>query len=127
MRPSGPGRTPPANAAGEHRTRANREGNAAENFLLPGFDERGLLTMETDASGAGLENEDSVVLRTFGNAIDAEMARQRLEGEGIAATVEGNDAAGWRAHPLDPTREFRLVVLGRDALRSNEILIAADL
>jgi hypothetical protein len=41
-----------------------------------------------------------VIVRTFGDRIEAEMARSALEAAGIVSMVRGDDCAGLRPHML---------------------------
>ena len=67
--------------------------------------------------------DDAVVLETFSNRIEAEMAAGLLESEGIEATVMADDAGG--TYPmLQFVRGVRLMVYREDEARAREILAA---
>jgi hypothetical protein len=67
--------------------------------------------------------DDAVVLETFANRIEAEMAAGLLESEGIEALVRADDAGG--AYPmLQFVRGVRLMVAKEDEARAQEILAA---
>ena len=65
--------------------------------------------------------DDAVVLETFSNRIEAEMAAGLLESEGIEAMVMADDAGG--TYPmLQFIRGVRLMVFKEDEARAREIL-----
>ena len=65
--------------------------------------------------------DDAIVLETFSNRIEAEMAAGLLESEGIEAMVMADDAGG--TYPmLQFIRGVRLVVFKEDEARAKEIL-----
>jgi predicted Fe-Mo cluster-binding NifX family protein len=70
-----------------------------------------------------LNFDDAVVLETFPNRIEAEMAAGLLESEGIEAMVMADDAGG--AYPmLQFIRGVKLMVAPEDKARAQEILAA---
>jgi len=69
--------------------------------------------------------DDAVVLETFPNRIEAEMAAGLLESEGVPAMVMADDAGG--AYPsLQFVRGVRLMVAAADRYRALEILKAME-
>jgi hypothetical protein len=67
--------------------------------------------------------DDAIVLETFPNRIEAEMAAGLLEAEGIEALVMADDAGG--TYPmLQFVRGVRLIVFKEDEARAKEILAA---
>lgn len=64
-----------------------------------------------------------VVLATFGNRIEAELARTRLEADGIEAVLfdAGAHSIGW-----GPMMPVRLMVLERDRWRAARSLEESD-
>jgi len=67
--------------------------------------------------------DDAIVLETFSNRIEAEMAAGLLEAEGVEAMVRADDAGG--AYPmLQFGRGVRLMVAQEDEARAREILWA---
>ena len=67
--------------------------------------------------------DNAVVLETFPNRIEAEMAAGLLEAEGIEAWVMADDAGG--TYPmLQFVRGVRLMVFKEDEARAREILAA---
>ena len=67
--------------------------------------------------------DHAIVLETFSNRIEAEMAAGLLESEGIEAWVRADDAGG--AYPmLQFVRGVRLMVAQEDEARAKEILAA---
>ncbi len=70
-----------------------------------------------------MDFDDAVVLETFSNRIEAEMAAGLLESEGVEAVVRADDAGG--AYPmLQFVRGVRLMVAQEDEARAREILAA---
>jgi hypothetical protein len=67
-----------------------------------------------------------VVLRTFTNELQAEIAKDHLVAHGIEAFVSKDDAGGMRPH-LQLTMGVRLLVLMSDADRASEILDAMSI
>ena len=65
--------------------------------------------------------EETVVLKVFATEIDAKMARDVLNDEGITAFVFKDDGGGMEPH-LQRTRGVRLVVKPADAERAHKIL-----
>jgi hypothetical protein len=69
--------------------------------------------------------DDAVVLQTFYNRIEAEIAQGILEGEGIEATIMADDAGG--TYPmLQFIRGVKLMVAPEDKLRAQEVLAAME-
>jgi hypothetical protein len=69
--------------------------------------------------------DDAVVLETFPNRIEAEMAAGLLEAEGIEARIMADDAGG--AYPmLQFIRGVKLMVAPEDKARAQEILAAME-
>jgi hypothetical protein len=67
--------------------------------------------------------DDAVVLQTFYNRIEAEMAQGILEAEGIETVIMADDAGG--TYPmLQFLRGVKLMVAPEDKLRAQEILEA---
>ncbi len=62
-----------------------------------------------------------VVIRSFGDRIEAELAQSALEAAGIVAMVRSDDAGGLRP-ALAFSNGAQLVVRGEDAARADEIL-----
>ncbi|MFA5111764.1 MAG: DUF2007 domain-containing protein [Desulfobaccales bacterium] len=72
-----------------------------------------------------MDFDDAVVLETFSNRIEAEMAAGLLESEGVEAVVMADDAGG--AYPmLQFVRGVRLLVAQEDEARAREILAAME-
>jgi hypothetical protein len=65
--------------------------------------------------------EETVVLKVFATEMDAKMARDVLNDEGITAFVFKDDGGGMEPH-LQRTRGVRLVVKPDDAKRARKIL-----
>lgn len=62
---------------------------------------------------------DVVVVATFTKRTDAEVAKSALEGSGITASIEGDDAGGM--YPF-MTEGIRLFVQKKDKEKAKEIL-----
>jgi hypothetical protein len=72
-----------------------------------------------------LNFDDAVVLETFSNRIEAEMAAGILEAEGIEAMVMADDAGG--TYPmLQFIRGVKLMVAAEDKAQAKEILAAME-
>ena len=70
-----------------------------------------------------MNRDDAVILETFPNRIEAEMAAGLLTSEGIEAMVMADDAGG--TYPmLQFIRGVRLMVFKEDEARAQEILVA---
>ena len=65
-------------------------------------------------------NNDPVVIRTFINSIDAELAQSALEAAGIESMIRADDCGGTRPHLWMGGVE--LLVRPEDATRAQEIL-----
>lgn len=70
-------------------------------------------------------SDEIVVLRVFDNEIDARMAQQLLQGEGVATFVFKDDGGGMEPH-LQRTIGVRLMLNGADAERAHDILQASE-
>lgn len=64
---------------------------------------------------------EEVVIKTFQNEVDAEMAQQMLQDAGVTAFVFKDDGGGMEPH-LQQTTGVRLVVNRADAERAHQIL-----
>ena len=67
------------------------------------------------------DHPDLVVLRTFLNDIDAQLAKTALEAADIDSRIRADDAGGMRPH-LWVGSGVELVVRAEDVERANEIL-----
>jgi hypothetical protein len=67
------------------------------------------------------DHPDLIVLRTFLNDIDAQLARTALEAADIDSMIRADDAGGMRPH-LWVGSGVELVVRAEDVERANEIL-----
>ena len=65
--------------------------------------------------------EETIVLKVFATEMDAAMARDVLQDEGVTAFVSKDDAGGMEPH-LQRTNGVRLIVNGADAKRALKIL-----
>ena len=66
-------------------------------------------------------SDEPIVIKTFSNETDAEMAHQVLEESGLRAFVFKDDAGGMEPH-LQRTGGVRLLVIRADAERARQIL-----
>jgi hypothetical protein len=94
-----------------------REGSLEEPLLTRGL----LLGYLLDALGGKPMSDEPVVINTFDNEAEAEMAQQLIEDAGVRAFVSKDDAGGMEPH-LQLTGGVRLVVARADAERAREIL-----
>ena len=67
------------------------------------------------------DHPDLVVLRTFLNDIDAQLAKTALEAADIDSMIRADDAGGMRPH-LWVGSGVELVVRAEDVERANEVL-----
>jgi len=70
-------------------------------------------------------SDEIVVLRVFDNEVEARMAQQLLQGEGVATFVFKDDGGGMEPH-LQRTIGVRLVLNRIDAARAQDILQASE-
>jgi hypothetical protein len=69
--------------------------------------------------------DDAIVLETFYNRIEAEIAQGILESEGVEAVIMADDAGG--TYPmLQFIRGVKLMVAAEDEGRAKEILAAME-
>jgi hypothetical protein len=69
--------------------------------------------------------DDAIVLETFYNRIEAEIAQGILESEGVEAVIMADDAGG--SYPmLQFIRGVKLMVAAEDEGRAKEILAAME-
>ena len=66
-------------------------------------------------------SDEPVVIKTFSNETDAEMANQMLQESGVRAFIFKDDAGGMEPH-LQLSGGVRLVVTRGDAERAHQIL-----
>jgi hypothetical protein len=66
-------------------------------------------------------SEEVVVLKVFTNELDAAMARDVLQDEGVTAFVFKDDSGGMEPH-LQRTNGVSLMVSAADAQRAHQIL-----
>ena len=72
-----------------------------------------------------LNNENSVVAKTFPNEFEAERAKGILDENGIESFVQRDDAGGMEP-PLQLTEGVKLIVLEDDLVKAKEILDAYE-
>jgi len=70
-------------------------------------------------------SDEIVVLRVFDNEVEARMAQQLLQGEGVATFVFKDDGGGMEPH-LQRTIGVRLMLNKKDAERAQDILQASE-
>ena len=68
-----------------------------------------------------MSDAELIVVGTFWNQIDAELAQGALEAGGIESMISADDAGGLRPH-LSLTRGVRLLVRAEDAANAGKIL-----
>jgi len=66
-------------------------------------------------------SDEPVVINTYDNEAEAEMAKQFLQGSGLRSFISKDDAGGMEPH-LQLTGGVRLLVARVDAERAREIL-----
>ena len=67
-----------------------------------------------------MTDSDLVVIRTFSNLFDAQIAKSALDGAYIQSMIRADDAGGMRPHLWQAGIE--LIVRAEDAQRAGEIL-----
>ncbi len=67
-------------------------------------------------------SDEPIVINTFDNQTEAEMAQQMLAGAGVRSFVSKDDAGGMEPH-LQLTRGVRLIVSNQNADQAREILL----
>jgi hypothetical protein len=67
-----------------------------------------------------MDHSELVVVRTFINNFDAELARSALEAANIDAMIRADDAGGMRPHLW--MGGIELIVRAEDAQRADEVL-----
>ena len=72
--------------------------------------------------GMHMKPEALVVVSTFPNVIDAELAKSALDAADVDSFIQADDAGGMRPHLAMP--HVRLLVRAEDADRAAEILRA---
>jgi putative signal transducing protein len=65
-----------------------------------------------------------VVLRTFENVMNAELAKSALDSAGVDSFIQSDDAGGMRPHLV--MNRVRLVVRAADASEASSILAVGD-
>jgi hypothetical protein len=70
-----------------------------------------------------MDNRRFVTIKTFGNELDAKVARQHLKSHGIDATVSKDDCGGMRPW-LQAQQGVVLQVLERDFQKATKVLEA---
>ena len=63
-----------------------------------------------------------VVVETFNNRLEIELARGALEAAGIEAAIEADTAGGMREHLASSGPGFRLIVRAEDAKAASDAL-----
>ena len=82
---------------------------------------RGLMRARAPRSQEKQMPDEPVVIKTFDNGVEADMAQQMLADAGVRAFVLKDDAGGMEPH-LQLTGGVRLVVGSADAERAREVL-----
>jgi hypothetical protein len=65
---------------------------------------------------------DVIAVKSFPTRLEAEMARELLEGEGIPALVSADDAGGMRPWPLSYEFGAEVRVRAEDAVHARAVL-----
>jgi len=69
-----------------------------------------------------MRDDDLVVVNTFSNQFEADMALSALEGAEIDAVIQADTAGGMRPHIAWASGGFKVLVREEDALEAKEIL-----
>ena len=67
-----------------------------------------------------------VVVRSYGNRPEAELARGLLEAAGVPAMIQADTAGGMREHLAWSGAGFKLLVRGDDAEAARDLLAAPN-
>jgi hypothetical protein len=69
-----------------------------------------------------MEHANLVVVRAYGDRLEAELARGSLEASGIPAMIQGDTAGGMREHLAWSGAGFKILVREEDATAAREVL-----
>jgi hypothetical protein len=69
-----------------------------------------------------MEHSNLVVVRAYGDRLEAELARGSLEASGIPAMIQGDTAGGMREHLAWSGAGFKILVREEDAAEAREVL-----
>ena len=69
-----------------------------------------------------MQDDDLVVVHTFSNQFEADMALSALEAAEIDAIIQADTAGGMRPHIAWASGGFKVLVREEDALEAKEIL-----
>ena len=69
-----------------------------------------------------MHETELVLVRTFGNSTEADIARSALEAAGIASMIQADTAGGTRPHLAWAGTGFRILVRAEDAAAARNIL-----
>lgn len=69
-----------------------------------------------------MEHANLVVVRAYGDRLEAELARGSLEASGIPAMIQGDTAGGMREHLAWSGAGFKILVREEDAAAAREVL-----
>jgi hypothetical protein len=69
-----------------------------------------------------MHEAELVVVHTFGNSTEADIARSALEAAGIDSMIQADTAGGTRPHLAWAGTGFRILVRADDAAAAREIL-----
>ena len=73
-----------------------------------------------------MDHNNLVLVQTFGNRPEADLARGLLEAEGIDSMIQSDTAGGMREHLSWSGAGFRILVREEDAANAREILAPHD-
>lgn len=73
-----------------------------------------------------MEHAKLVVIQTFSNRLEAELALSALEGAGIHAMFQADTAGGMREHLASSGAGFKILVREEDATAAHDVLAPAE-
>ena len=73
-----------------------------------------------------MEHANLVVVRAYGDRLEAELAKGSLEASGIQAMIQGDTAGGMREHLAWSGAGFKILVREEDATAAREVLASPD-
>lgn len=69
-----------------------------------------------------MKDADLVIVHTFNNQPEAEIAKGALEAAGIDTTIQADTAGGMRPHLAVPGAGYKLLIRKKDAAAARKIL-----
>ena len=74
------------------------------------------------AHNSGMDHSKLVVVRSYGNRPEADLAKGMLEDAGIQAIIQADTAGGMREHLAWTGAGFKILVRDEDAMLAQDVL-----